>query len=117
MSQTTITASKSFAQNEMFLNDKPVDMNKGRTKTVISLLQQRAQDFKDENGAVVISRDEWPSYRLRIVSHNNFPTAAGLASSASGFACMTAALAALFGVEEKSSGPLALVYLPVKTDR
>lgn len=109
MSQTTITASKSFAQNEMFLNDKPVDMNKGRTKTVISLLQQRAQDFKDENGAVVISRDEWPNYRLRIISHNNFPTAAGLASSASGFACMTAALAALFGVEEKTSGDLSIV--------
>jgi len=109
MSQTTITASKSFAKNEMFLNDKPVDMNKGRTKTVISLLQQKAQDFKDGQGNVLIRKNEWPEYRLRIVSHNNFPTAAGLASSASGFACMTAALAALFNVEEKSEGELSIV--------
>jgi diphosphomevalonate decarboxylase len=109
MSQTTITASTSFATNEMFLNDKPVDMNKGRTKTVISLLQQRAQDFKDSNGVVVIKQNDWPNYRLRIVSHNNFPTAAGLASSASGFACMTAALAALYNVEEKSEGELSIV--------
>jgi hypothetical protein len=27
--------------------------------------------------------------KLRIISHNNFPTAAGLASSASGFACLS----------------------------
>jgi len=109
MSQTTITASTSFAANEMFLNDKPVAMDKGRTKTVISLLQNRAQDFKDENGVVVIKKTEWPNYRLRIVSHNNFPTAAGLASSASGFACMTAALAALYNVEEKTEGELSIV--------
>jgi diphosphomevalonate decarboxylase len=109
MSETTITASTSFAQSEMFLNGQPVDMNKGRTKTVISLLQQRAQDFKDPNGVVVIKKNEWPNYRLLIESHNNFPTAAGLASSASGFACMTAALAALYNVEEKSEGELSIV--------
>lgn len=108
-SETTITASMSFDKNEMFLNGKPVDMNKGRTKTVIALLQQRAGDFKDQSGQVLIKKNEWPNYRLRIDSHNNFPTAAGLASSASGFACLTSALAALYNVEEKTEGELSIV--------
>lgn len=40
---------------------------------------------------------------LRICSENNFPTAAGLASSASGFAALIAALAALFDLQPKVS--------------
>jgi diphosphomevalonate decarboxylase len=37
-------------------------------------------------------------WKVQIVSINNFPTAAGLASSASGYACLTFTLAQLFGV-------------------
>jgi Diphosphomevalonate decarboxylase-like N-terminal domain len=33
-------------------------------------------------------REAWHNYKVRIVSENNFPTAAGLASSASGFCCL-----------------------------
>jgi hypothetical protein len=42
-----------------------------------------------ETKKVLIRKDEWKEYKLRIVSHNNFPTAAGLASSASGYACFS----------------------------
>ena len=42
---------------------------------------------------------------ISIVSNNNFPTAAGLASSASGYACLTAAVAKLL---EVNVGPEAL---------
>ena len=40
---------------------------------------------------------------LRIASHNNFPTAAGLASSASGFAALVSSLAALYQLPQTAS--------------
>lgn len=36
------------------------------------------------------------NWKLHICSKNNFPTAAGLASSAAGYACLSAALAKLY---------------------
>ena len=39
------------------------------------------------------------SWRARVVSHNNFPTGAGIASSASGFAALTLACAAALGLD------------------
>jgi|AntAceMinimDraft_5_1070358.scaffolds.fasta_scaffold136837_2 mevalonate pyrophosphate decarboxylase len=41
---------------------------------------------------------EWGQYHVHVVSRNTFPTAAGLASSAAGYACLVFALAQLFGV-------------------
>lgn len=38
---------------------------------------------------------------MQIHSNNNFPTAAGLASSAAGYACLVSALAALFDITDK----------------
>ncbi|KAJ1976439.1 diphosphomevalonate decarboxylase [Dimargaris verticillata] len=38
----------------------------------------------------------WSQWGIRIVSENNFPTAAGLASSASGYACLVYTLAQVF---------------------
>jgi diphosphomevalonate decarboxylase len=43
-----------------------------------------------------ISLAQISDYKVHIASHNNFPTAAGLASSASGFAALVASLAALY---------------------
>lgn len=38
-------------------------------------------------------------WNIHICSENNFPTAAGLASSAAGYACLVFALAKLYNVE------------------
>lgn len=42
------------------------------------------------------------SWKIHICSVNNFPTAAGLASSAAGYACLASALSKLYKVEVKS---------------
>ena len=39
------------------------------------------------------------NWKLHICSENNFPTAAGLASSAAGYACLAYALAKIYKVE------------------
>ena len=48
--------------------------------------------FKDK-----LSPEEWAAYKFEATSTNSFPTASGMASSASGLACLAAALNGLFG--------------------
>lgn len=43
--------------------------------------------------------NEMKSWKIHICSENNFPTAAGLASSAAGYACLAVSLAKLYKVE------------------
>lgn len=110
MSKTTITASKSFNGDTMSLNGKSVNIqDNSRMTSVIETLRKRAQNFYDIKGTLVIRKDDWPRFKLQIVSENNFPTAAGLASSASGFACLTSCLTILFGVKELYPGELSTV--------
>ncbi len=88
-SETTIVASRTFATDRMWLNDEEEDIGKNkRLVAVIRELRAAAQDFVD-GGRVLVARQDWAEYKLHIMSHNNFPTAAGLASSASGFACLS----------------------------
>ncbi|KAJ4730538.1 Diphosphomevalonate decarboxylase [Rhynchospora pubera] len=47
-----------------------------------------------------IKKEDWESLHVHISSYNNFPTAAGLASSAAGFACLVFTLAKLMNVKE-----------------
>lgn len=75
---------------------------------MLEIIRERSKDVSNEAGEIIISKEEWPEFRLRIESENNFPTAAGLASSASGFACMTAALTALYNVQENYPGEFSL---------
>lgn len=108
-SLTTIIASKTFAADSMRLNDKEesIDANP-RMKDVIAQLKKRAQPLVVD-GVVKISSEDWAAYKLKIVSVNNFPTAAGLASSASGYACFTRCLAELYGVAEEYEGELSAI--------
>lgn len=46
-------------------------------------------------------------YKLHICSENNFPTAAGLASSAAGYACFVYTLASLYGIEHEELTAIA----------
>lgn len=46
-------------------------------------------------------------YKLHICSENNFPTAAGLASSAAGYACFVYTLATLYGIQNEELSAIA----------
>lgn len=59
---------------------------------------------KDSEGCVVVSAEDLRTkYGVHVVSRNTFPTAAGLASSAAGFACLSRVLAELFNVPAPGS--------------
>lgn len=56
-----------------------------------------------------MKKEDWVHYKVHICSENNFPTAAGLASSASGFACLVYTLAQLYGIQEQYPGELSSI--------
>ena len=80
-----------------------------RISAVLGEIRKRAADYTDADGKVLIKKEDWSQYKLRIVSHNNFPTAAGLASSASGYACLAKCLAAVHGMKETFDGELSAI--------
>jgi diphosphomevalonate decarboxylase len=47
------------------------------------------------------------NWKVHIQSENNFPTAAGLASSASGYACLVFAFAQLYGLKKQEISDIA----------
>jgi len=100
-STTLVIASKSFTEDIFILNGMKQSWST-RLLTVLHTLQAQANDYIDEDtGHVIIKSNEWSSIHLHIISSNNFPTAAGLASSASGFACFTKALSILYNIKER----------------
>eukprot|EP00899_Mesostigma_viride_P025162 jgi/Mesvir1/5830/Mv00625-RA.1 len=82
-------------------------MDNVRYQNCLRVMRERARDIPaDGQGSPAVSRSEWQELKVHIASCNNFPTAAGLASSAAGFACLVYALAQLMGVEEAYPGEL-----------
>lgn len=109
-SKTTMTASKTDAQEHtMTLNGERVDFNAKRLQTVFKALLARAEDLKDSKNNVLVKKEDWEHFSINIESANDFPTAAGLASSASGLACFTVCLARLFNVKERYEGELTSI--------
>ena len=45
-------------------------------------VRARAGDLVDSDGKVLVTAREWMAMRLRVVSENNFPTAAGYIQAA-----------------------------------
>nr|XP_003702160.1 PREDICTED: diphosphomevalonate decarboxylase [Megachile rotundata] len=86
--KTTVMISPNFKNDCIWLNGKEEDIKNPRLQNCLTEIRKRAGHSKHLN--------QW---KIHICSENNFPTAAGLASSAAGYACLVTALAKLYEVE------------------
>ncbi|KKK24614.1 hypothetical protein AOCH_006190 [Aspergillus ochraceoroseus] len=91
---TTASCSAAYpAVDELTLNGNPQDIQSSK-RTLACLANLRA--LRQEIEKADSSLPKLSALPLRIVSENNFPTAAGLASSAAGFAALVRAVADLY---------------------
>ncbi|XP_057978837.1 diphosphomevalonate decarboxylase 2-like [Malania oleifera] len=97
---TTVAVSPSFEKDRMWLNGKEISLSGGRYQNCLREIRSRASDVEDEEKGIKIVRKDWEKLHVHIASYNNFPTAAGLASSAAGFACLVFALGKLMNLKE-----------------
>ncbi|NXF09438.1 MVD1 decarboxylase, partial [Smithornis capensis] len=97
---TTAAASRDFTEDRLWLNGAEVDVGHPRVQACLREVRRLARKRRggSEDTATLSL-----SYKVHVASENNFPTAAGLASSAAGYACLVSALARLYGVEDELS--------------
>ncbi|CAG7718072.1 unnamed protein product [Allacma fusca] len=90
--KTTVSFSRNFTRNRIWLNGVEETFENRRLINCLNEVRRRAK----EQGK--ISPEEL-EYNVHICSVNNFPTAAGLASSAAGYACLVASLSKLYQLD------------------
>ncbi|KAB8621915.1 hypothetical protein FH972_026024 [Carpinus fangiana] len=93
---TTASCSPSFTVDTLVLNNAPQDISTPRSQACLRELRTLRKQIEEADPSLPILS----SYNLRIVSTNNFPTAAGLASSAAGFAAFVQAIANLYALPQ-----------------
>ncbi|KAI1329338.1 diphosphomevalonate decarboxylase [Xylariaceae sp. FL0255] len=99
---TTATCSTSYTGDDtLTLNGSPSDISGARTQACLRELRALRATLEAKDASL----PKLSAMPLRIVSENNFPTAAGLASSAAGFAALVRAIADLY---ELPSSPTEL---------
>lgn len=108
---TTAAASKSFEKNRLWLNGDEEDVTTSkRFNACLEGVRALASDkIDEETGAVIVAKDQWKDMNVHVSSYNTFPTAAGLASSAAGYAALVAAFAKLFNAKEEFPGQLSTI--------
>nr|XP_023907942.1 diphosphomevalonate decarboxylase-like [Quercus suber] len=89
---TTASCSPTFSADTLSLNGKDEDISGARTQACLRELRALRQKVETQDSSLPKLAD----LKLKIVSENNFPTAAGLASSAAGFAALVRAIADLY---------------------
>lgn len=82
-SKTNVSVDGAYHKDTLILNDEENEIG-GRLTNVLGLMRTLTTD------------NQLKDIKVRITSTNNFPTAAGLASSASGFAALVYALGKIF---------------------
>ncbi|XP_017762769.1 PREDICTED: diphosphomevalonate decarboxylase [Eufriesea mexicana] len=89
--KTTVMTSENFKEDRMWLNGQEENMENCRLQRCLTEIRKRAKHSKHL---------QW---KIHICSENNFPTGAGLASSAAGYACLVLALAKLYEIKGELS--------------
>ncbi|XP_069595480.1 diphosphomevalonate decarboxylase [Ranitomeya imitator] len=97
---TTVCASREFTEDRIWLNGKEENISHPRLQSCLREIRRLARKRRS-SGEDGVSRVL--NYKVHICSANNFPTAAGLASSAAGYACLVYSLAKLYGVDGELS--------------
>ncbi|XP_034947230.1 diphosphomevalonate decarboxylase [Chelonus insularis] len=88
--KTTVMISPDFESDRIWLNGREESIDNKRLQRCIQEIRKRVA----VSGGTL--SEEICQWKIHICSENNFPTAAGLASSAAGYACLAAALAKLY---------------------
>lgn len=96
---TTVAASPDFTTDRLWLNGEE-DLTACDNKRFRACI----------DGVKALAKDEkWKTMKIHVSSFNTFPTAAGLASSAAGYAALVAALAKLMDPVETFPGELTTI--------
>ncbi|RPD78668.1 Diphosphomevalonate decarboxylase [Lentinus tigrinus ALCF2SS1-7] len=99
-STTTSRADPSFQKDRLWLNGVEEEIKDGgRLATCIKEMKALRKQLEEKDSSL----PKISSFPVHISSRNNFPTAAGLASSASGFAALVASLSALYQLSTDAS--------------
>jgi len=109
---TTASASRQFKQDRLWLNGvEEVDAHTSkRFRACVDSIKHLASDRIDPaTGDILVKKEEWKNMYFHISSYNTFPTAAGLASSAAGYAALVASLARLMCAKETFPGELTTI--------
>ncbi|CAL9734194.1 diphosphomevalonate decarboxylase [Monosporozyma servazzii] len=96
---TTAATSESFSEDQLWLNGHLESLQNKRTQDCLRDLRQLRSELEQQDESLP-ALSQW---KLHLVSENNFPTAAGLASSAAGFAAMVVAIAQLYQLPQSMS--------------
>lgn len=103
-SKTTISAAKEYTGDRLWLNGREEDITKNKRMhncfRETRALRKQMEDQAAQRGETL---EPLSSYHVHVCSENNFPTAAGLASSASGLAALVFTLAKLFDLPNNMS--------------
>ncbi|KAI7869063.1 diphosphomevalonate decarboxylase [Spinellus fusiger] len=99
-SKTTVSVGKEYSSDRLWLNGIEEDISKSKrmhncfreTRALRKAMEEKTPGLEPLS-----------SYSLHVCSENNFPTAAGLASSASGFAALVFTLAKAFDLDTSMS--------------
>jgi len=91
---TSVSISQKYKDDRFWLNEKEEDIESSK----------RLQNCLNEIRRRVPDNSPLKNLKVHVASVNNFPTGAGLASSASGYACFVFTLAKAYGLSENYVG-------------
>ncbi|XP_060875600.1 diphosphomevalonate decarboxylase-like isoform X2 [Metopolophium dirhodum] len=99
--KTSVLAGPLIDEDSVWLNGQIMSIETNeRLKKCFDLIRNLIRIRKGENS-------QEAKWNIRICSENNFPTAAGLASSAAGYACLVYTLANAFGLVDEDLPSIA----------